>query len=85
MKDINEIMPKVPNMKWGALLNKKPSSKKIEDLITSFHIMENGIPSLKKKMLHILTAFLFLRRIKISGLKLILWYTSSKFFRDFNF
>ena len=32
MKDINEIMPKVPNMKWGALLNKKPTNKKIEEL-----------------------------------------------------
>ena len=28
MKDINEILPKVPNMKWGALLNKKPTNKK---------------------------------------------------------
>ena len=32
MKDINEIMPKVPNMKWGALLNKKPTNTKIEEL-----------------------------------------------------
>jgi|TARA_B100000959_G_scaffold272622_1_gene322180 hypothetical protein len=36
MKDINEIMPKIPNMKWGALLNKKPSSKKIDDLNNLF-------------------------------------------------
>ena len=27
MKDINDIMPKVPDMKWGALLNKKPTNK----------------------------------------------------------
>ena len=32
MKDINDIMPKVPDMKWGALLNKKPTNKKIEEL-----------------------------------------------------
>ena len=32
MKDINEIMPKVPNMKWGALLNKKPTSQKVDEL-----------------------------------------------------
>ena len=32
MKDINDVMPKVPNMKWGALLNKKPTNKKIEEL-----------------------------------------------------
>ena len=25
MKDINDIMPKVPNMKWGALMNKPPT------------------------------------------------------------
>ena len=32
MKDINDIMPKVPDMKWGALLNKKPTNKKIQEL-----------------------------------------------------
>ena len=36
MKDINDIMPKIPNMKWGALLNKKPSSKKVEELNNLF-------------------------------------------------
>jgi len=30
MKDINEIMPKIPYMKWGALMNKYPSHKKVE-------------------------------------------------------
>ena len=29
MKDINEIMPRVPNMKWGALLNKFPTNEKV--------------------------------------------------------
>ena len=28
MKDINEIMPKIPNMKWGALMNKHPTNKR---------------------------------------------------------
>jgi hypothetical protein len=28
MKDINDIMPKVPNMKWGALMNKPPTNEK---------------------------------------------------------
>ena len=32
MKDINEILPKVPNMKWGALLNKKPTNQKVSEL-----------------------------------------------------
>jgi len=30
MRDINDIMPKIPYMKWGALLNKKPNNEKIE-------------------------------------------------------
>ncbi len=32
MKDINNIMPKIPNMKWGALMNKSPSDKKIDHM-----------------------------------------------------
>ena len=30
MKDINEIMPKIPNMKWGALMNRSPTDEKID-------------------------------------------------------
>ena len=32
MKDINDIMPKVPNMRWGALMNKPPTNKKFEEM-----------------------------------------------------
>jgi hypothetical protein len=32
MKDINDIMPKIPNMKWGALMNKSPTDEKIEHM-----------------------------------------------------
>jgi len=32
MKDINEIMPKIPNMKWGALLNKFPTTDKVKQM-----------------------------------------------------
>ena len=32
MKDINTIMPKIPNMKWGALMNKKPTNNKVDEL-----------------------------------------------------
>ena len=32
MKDINDIMPKVPNMKWGALMNKEPTNDKVEEM-----------------------------------------------------
>lgn len=32
MKDINDIMPKVPNMRWGALMNKAPTNKKIYEM-----------------------------------------------------
>ena len=32
MKDINEIMPKLPSMRWGALLNKYPTSDKVKQM-----------------------------------------------------
>jgi len=32
MKDINDIMPKVRNMRWGALMNKAPTSDKVEEM-----------------------------------------------------
>ncbi|MGY5140079.1 MAG: hypothetical protein ACW9W9_01595 [Candidatus Nitrosopumilus sp. Bin_571-38] len=32
MKDINDIMPKVQNMKWGALMNKAPTNDKVEEM-----------------------------------------------------
>ncbi len=32
MRDINEIMPKVPNMKWGALTNTFPTNDKIKEM-----------------------------------------------------
>lgn len=32
MRDINEIMPKIPNMRWGALLNTIPTNKKVKEM-----------------------------------------------------
>ena len=32
MKDINDIMPRVPNMRWGALMNKAPTNEKVEEM-----------------------------------------------------
>ena len=32
MKDINDIMPKIPNMRWGALMNKAPTSEKVKEM-----------------------------------------------------
>ncbi|MFB5615201.1 MAG: hypothetical protein ACE5RI_08930, partial [Candidatus Nitrosomaritimum yanchengensis] len=32
MKDINDIMPKIPNMRWGALMNKAPTNEKVEEM-----------------------------------------------------
>ncbi len=32
MKDINDLMPKVPNMRWGALMNKPPTNDKVEEM-----------------------------------------------------
>ena len=36
MKDINDIMPKIPNMKWGALLNQVPTDEKVEAMNKMF-------------------------------------------------
>lgn len=36
MKDINDIMPKIPNMKWGALLNIPPTNDKVEEMNKMF-------------------------------------------------
>jgi hypothetical protein len=32
MKDINNIMPKIPNMRWGALMNQPPTSDKVKEM-----------------------------------------------------
>ncbi|MGI0027349.1 MAG: hypothetical protein ACREAD_05855 [Nitrosopumilaceae archaeon] len=32
MKDINKIMPKIPDMRWGALLNKYPTNDKVKQM-----------------------------------------------------
>ena len=30
--DINKIMPKIPSMRWGALLNKYPTNDKVKQM-----------------------------------------------------
>ena len=32
MKDINEVMPKIPQMKWGALMNRAPTNNSVKEL-----------------------------------------------------
>ena len=32
MKDINDIMPRVPNMRWGALMNNAPTNKRVTEM-----------------------------------------------------
>jgi len=36
VKDINEIMPKIPNMKWGALMNRMPTNNKVKEMNKMF-------------------------------------------------
>lgn len=31
-KDINDILPKIPNMRWGALMNKPPTHDKVRQM-----------------------------------------------------
>ena len=32
MTDINKVMPKIPHMRWGALMNKAPKNNNVEEL-----------------------------------------------------
>ena len=32
MTDINDVMPKIPSMKWGALMNRAPTNNKVKEL-----------------------------------------------------
>ena len=36
MRDINDFMPKIPNMKWGALMNFPPTNQEIKELNRMF-------------------------------------------------
>ncbi len=36
MKDINDIMPRIPNMRWGALMNKAPTNQRIHEMNSIF-------------------------------------------------
>lgn len=36
MRDINEVMPHVPNMKWGALTNRRPTPKSVAEMSSIF-------------------------------------------------
>ena len=39
MKDINDIMPKIPNMRWGALMNKAPTN----NITVLLHALEHSV------------------------------------------
>ena len=32
MRDINDIMPKIPNMRWGALMNRAPTHDRVREM-----------------------------------------------------
>lgn len=36
IRDINDIMPKIDNMRWGALMNRPPTNKIIKDMNAIF-------------------------------------------------
>lgn len=31
-RDINDILPRVPNMRWGALMNRAPTSGRVREM-----------------------------------------------------
>ena len=36
INDINNILPKIPNMRWGALMNKAPTNRRIKEMNRMF-------------------------------------------------
>ena len=32
MRDINDIMPKIPDMRWGALMNRPPTKNRVTEM-----------------------------------------------------
>jgi hypothetical protein len=32
MRDINDMLPKIPNMRWGALTNRPPTNQRVEEM-----------------------------------------------------
>ncbi|MEM3171949.1 MAG: hypothetical protein QXE82_00225 [Candidatus Nitrosotenuis sp.] len=32
MKDVNDFLPKIPNMRWGALVNRYPTNQRLQEL-----------------------------------------------------
>jgi hypothetical protein len=36
VNDINKILPKIPNMRWGALMNKAPTNQRIKEMEKMF-------------------------------------------------
>ena len=73
MKDINDVLPKVPNMKWGALMNKAPTNDKVEELNKIFPANGKWHTVLKKRITHTLMVILFGKKTKKIGRKLIFY------------
>lgn len=36
MRDINDLMPKIPHMRWGALTNMPPTNEKVREMDRMF-------------------------------------------------
>ena len=36
MRDINDVMPRIPNMRWGALTNVRPTRSRIAEMNSIF-------------------------------------------------
>ncbi|MDA7943974.1 MAG: hypothetical protein MPJ06_08265 [Nitrosopumilus sp.] len=32
MRDINDILPRIPDMKWGALMNRPPTHDRVDEM-----------------------------------------------------
>ena len=70
MKDINEVMPKIPQMKWGALMNKAPTNNSVKELDKIFPHNGKWHTVFEENITHTLMEKLFGKKIKNLGHKI---------------
>ena len=73
MTDINDVMPKIPSMKWGALMNRAPTSGKVKELNRIFPHNGKWHTVFEEKIIHTLMTSLFGKKTKKLGHKLIFY------------
>lgn len=68
MRDINEILPKIPNMKWGALTNRYPTNNNVKESTRCYLMIRNGTQCSIMRIKFMSTMFESGKRTKRPGL-----------------